>query len=439
MNWQTLCRASPASFACAISGSRLKYARHWRMIDKKLLGIINGKVTRLVINVPPQFGKSELVSKHFPAWYLGEYPDRKVILVSYEAEYAASWGMRARELFREYGPQVWGSRLSDLKATNDWWETTAGGYMATAGAMGSITGKGAHLLIIDDPHKNASEAHSKTIRDKIWDNFTSTFLTRLQPKSAVILIQTRWHEDDLTGKLLRLEGDKWDKVILPALDDKEESLFPDRFSAEELMSRRKTMGSYMFDALYQQSPRPREGGMFKSAWLKYYQRLPEKFDRVIQSWDLTFGDTGESYVVGMVLGRSGADTYLIDMARDKWAFPEQVRQIRLMTAKHPYATAKLIEKKANGQATIDTLRSEIPGIIAINPTESKEARASAISYIVEAGNFFIPEFASYKDVLTEELLSFPNGTTDDMVDTISQGLNELYNGAEVTFEKVEWI
>jgi predicted phage terminase large subunit-like protein len=427
LNWQTLARVSPASLACVLSGGKLQYAEHWRKIDHALMRVARGDCRRLIINLPPQFGKSELISKHFPAWYLGEYPDRKIILVSYESMYASLWGMKAREIYREYSPHIFGSRLNDLKATTDWWFTSRDGYMATAGALGSITGKGAHVLIIDDPHKNASEAHSQLIREKVWDNYCSTFLTRLQPNGSVILIQTRWHEDDLTGRLLAREGDKWEKIILPALNDNGESLFPERFTSEEINERRETMGAYMFEALYQQRPTPRDGGMFKQKWWKFYSRLPERFDRVIQTWDLTFSGSGGSFVVGLVLGKVGSNCYVIDMDRDKYDFPEQVRRITQLSERYPLSTSKYIERKANGQAMIDTIKSRIHGIIPVDPKESKEARASAISYLIEAGNVFLPEHAPWKQDFIDEFNSFPNGPNDDIVDTLSQGLNQLYN------------
>ena len=439
MNWQTQARVSPASFACVTSGLKLQYAKHWRLMDQALLKIANGTIRKLIINIPPQFGKSELVSRHFPAWYLGEYPDRKIILTSYEATYAALWGMKARELYRSWGKHIWGRNLDPAKSTTDWWFTDKQGYMTTAGALGAVTGKGAHVLIIDDPHKNAAEAHSKTMREKIWDNYTSTLLTRLQPEGSIILVQTRWHEDDLTGRLIKREGDQWEKIVLPALDDKEESLFPNRYSAEELKSRRATMGSYMFGALYQQSPTPAEGGMFKKSWIRYYERLPESFDIIIQTWDLTFGDTGDSFVVGLVLGKVGSETYVLDMKRDKWAFPQQIKQIKQTSNQYPNSGKKLIEKKANGQATIDTLKGEISGIVPVTPTESKDARASAVSYVVEAGNVLFPKNASWTETAVDELTSFPNGQTDDIVDALTQGLSDLYVKPSTSFGTLDWI
>lgn len=432
-----MARVSPAAFACVASGGKLKYAKHWRQIDKSLMKIFNGETKRLIINIPPQFGKSELVSKHFPAWYLGENPTGKIILTSYESNFAASWGIKARELYRQYAPQVWGTDLSSTLTRADWWGTSFDGYMATGGVQAAITGKGANILIVDDPHKNASEAHSKLMRDKIWDNYMSTLLTRLQPDGSVILIQTRWHADDLTGRLLEHEGDKWDKIVLPAIDDNGESLFPERYTVEELDGRRKTMGDYMFNALYQQRPAPKDGGMFKRQWVQYYDVLPRQFDRVIQSWDLTFGDTGDSYVVGLILGKFGASTYIIDMYRGKWAFPRQVQMIRAASEKYPQATRKLIELKANGAATIATLRSEMPGIIPIVPKESKEARASAVSYIVEAGNLYIPSYGEAKAVAENELLTFPNGSTDDFVDSLTQGLNYLYTKSNIESAQID--
>ncbi len=439
--WMNMCHVSPAMFACTISGGRLKYGKHWKIIDNALMRIATGKLRKLIVNIPPQFGKSELISKHFTAWFLAKFPQKKIILVSYESEYAASWGMKARTVFSEYALPVFGCQLGSMQA-RDWWDTTEGGYMATGGALSSVTGKGADVLIIDDPHKNSSEAHSRKIRTKIWDNYLSTYLTRVQPNGAQIIIQTRWHEDDLTGRLLKEEGDNWEKIVLPALNhDETESLFPERYSVAELLERKKTMGSYVFSALYQQSPTPKDGGVFKKKWFKYWTRLPDKFDRIIISWDLSEGtdneDSGNSYQVGVVLGKIKADTYLIDMLRGRWNFPEQVQKIRELASKHKHQGV-LIEKKSTGKAACDILSKEIPGIIKIIPTESKEARASAISYIIEAGNFYLPEnISAIRTPVEDEMIAFPNAENDDIVDTISQGLNNLYNKQRVVSGRIE--
>lgn len=441
-NWINLCHVSPAIFACTISGYKLKYGKHWRKIDAALMRIVTGKCKKLIINIPPQFGKSELISKHFTAWFMGKFPQKKIILVSYESDYAASWGMRAKTIFSEYSRHVFGTGLGSMQA-RDWWDTEQGGYMATGGALASVTGKGADVLIIDDPHKNSSEAHSKKMRTKIWDNYLSTYLTRLQPNAAQIIIQTRWHEDDLTGRLLKQEGDEWEKIVMPALNhDYTESLFPERYSVDELLAKKKTMGEYVFNALYQQSPTPKEGGIFKRKWFKFYQRLPDKFDRIIISWDLSEGtedeESGNAYQVGMVFGRIGVDTYLIDMLRFRGDFPEQVRRIKALALKHKNHKGILIEKKSTGKAAIDMIKKEVYGIIPIMPTESKEARASAISYIIEAGNLYLPEYTKtddgelIKDLVIDEMTAFPNSEYADIVDTASQGLNYLYNQQHVT-------
>jgi predicted phage terminase large subunit-like protein len=430
IDWITLCHVSPAIFACTISGGRLKYGKHWKLIDKALMRVATGKCRNLIINVPPQFGKSELVSKHFTAWYLSKFPQKKIILVSYESDYAASWGYKSRDVFAQYAGTAFNTGLGVMQA-RDWWETSEGGYMATGGALASVTGKGADLLIIDDPHKNSNEAHSRKIREKLWDNYLSTYLTRLQPNGSQIIIQTRWHEDDLTGRLLKTEPEKWEKIVLPALnEDCSESLFPERYSVKELLEKKKTMGEYVFNALYQQTPTPKEGGIFKGAWFKYWTRHPNQYDRIIISWDLSEGSEGEgsSYQVGCVLGKTGPNTYLIDMVRGKWDFPTQVKQIRALAQKHPRHTAILIEKKSTGKAACDMLSSEIPRIIKIMPTESKEARASAVSYLVESGNFYLPENdMAIKSAVYTEMTQFPNSDNDDIVDTISQGLNYIYN------------
>lgn len=430
MNWQTACRVSPGMFACVTSGGKLKYVDHWKRLDRALLRVVKGRLKRLIIVMPPRWGKSELVSKTLPAWYLGENPTHNVILASYETSFAESWGYKARSIFKEYSFDVWEVEIDKEFMSRGWWLTQKGGGMACSGIQAGITGKGAHLFIVDDSVKNAKQARSKLVRDNIFDEYRATTMTRLEPDGAMILMHTRWHEDDLIGRVIaqaKEDGEEWEVIKIPALDENGDSTFPERWPTERLLQIKMTLGNYFWSALYQGEPTPADGGMFKKEWIRYYDTMPEKFDKIIQSWDLTFGDTGSSYVVGLILGRYKADTYLIDMYRGKWDFPMQTKTIKLAYVKYPNAHRILIERKANGQATIDTLKGIVPGIIPINPTESKEARASAVSYLVESGNFLIPSYRQdIKDTIDEDLIPFPNGVVDDFTDALSQGLSDLY-------------
>lgn len=410
------------------------------LLNRKLVDVATGRTKRLMVFMPPRHGKSELVSRYFPAWYLGLFPDKRIILASYEADFAATWGRKARNLLEEFGPSLFGVRVSaESSAASRWDLENREGGMVTAGVRGPITGKGANVAIIDDPVKNDQEAMSETYRDAAWDWYRATFSTRIQEEGAIILVMTRWHEDDLAGRLLREQesgGDSWEIVNLPALaEDNDplgrapgEALCPALFTRATLERTKIRVGSYWWNALYQQRPSPDEGGVFKRSWWRFYRQLPSHLDEVIQSWDMAFKETASgSYVVGQVWGRKSADKYLMDQVRAHMDFPTTLQAVRTLSAKWPQARAKLVEDKANGPAVIATLKREIPGLIAEEPQGGKEARAAAVSPDVEAGNVYLPDpsIAPWVHDFIEECVAFPKGAHDDQVDAMSQALLRL--------------
>lgn len=255
------------------------------LLNDKLWQVATGRIRRLVISMPPRHGKSSLASHYFPAWYLGNWPQRRVLLASYEATFAAHWGRKARDTLLDVGESLFGVRVLSGQATVKSWSVglcgrgprNALGGMQTAGAGGPITGKGADLLLIDDPIKNDADARSPRLRQKIWDWYQATAYTRLEPHGAVVLIMTRWHRDDLAGKVLEAAatgGEHWDSLVLPAFASQNdplgrspgEVLWPERYDATRLDEIRETIGPHHFASLYQQDPRP-EGG---SEWPESY-------------------------------------------------------------------------------------------------------------------------------------------------------------------------
>jgi predicted phage terminase large subunit-like protein len=260
---------SPGSFAQIASEERWTPARHLAYLDAAITESIEqaarGELEGLVVSMPPQHGKSELCSRYLPAWYLGCHPDRRVILTSYEADFAAGWGRKARDLLEHWG-HLFGVRVHRRSgAANRWDLDGRDGGMTAAGVGGPITGKGAHLLIIDDPIKNDEEARSSTFREKQWDWWQSVATTRLRPGALIIVIQTRWHRDDLTGRILKQAeetGHKWRVVKFPALAEEHdvlgrepgEALWPEVFTQQRLESVRATHTNYYWQALYQQNP-----------------------------------------------------------------------------------------------------------------------------------------------------------------------------------------
>jgi predicted phage terminase large subunit-like protein len=391
---------------------------------------------RVIINASPRHGKSEGSSHWLPTWYLDSYPDKREVLASHGDDFAGKWGLKVRDHFIDkYGP-TWTRVKADKRRADDW-ETTDGGGMRSVGVGGSVTGRGADLLIIEDPHKDLAEAMSPTIRKKTIDWFNGTLYPRLEPSGSIVVVMTRWHESDLSGYLIGEHSDKWVHINLPAFAEdndplgrkRGEALCPERFDIEALQKIKEAMGSQLFIGLYQQRPAPLEGALVKRDWFKYYTERPARFDKVIQSWDMSFKETkAGSFVVGQVWGRVGASFYLLEQVRGRWSFTETQRQMILLSQRWPEAKEKLVEDAANGPAIISSLGGTLPGIIPIAAQGSKSARLAAVSGMLEAGNVYLPQKSDWVGDFVEEVCTFPYGAHDDQCDTMSQALSRLYKG-----------
>lgn len=275
---------SPAHLALGVNRG-FRVPPHIELLDRAIVETVNSG-GRLLVTMPPRHGKSEMASRYTPAWYLGRYPNRRIILASYEADYAASWGRKARDLLEEHGLKMFGVHVrQDSHAANRWDLADHNGGMTTAGVGGAITGRGADLLIIDDPVKSVEEAESETYRARTWDWWRGVALTRLEPGGSVILVMTRWHEDDLAGRILQEDSANWRVLSLPAIasDDLDdpldrepgEPLWPERYDADALARRRQEMGARLFEAEYQQQPAPATGLIFRREWFRYWRPLGE--------------------------------------------------------------------------------------------------------------------------------------------------------------------
>jgi len=361
-----------------------------------------------------------------------------VIITSYGATLAADWGRRVRDTFLL--DETWTNIRPDVRAANRWL-TPEGGGMVTAGAGGPITGRGGHLLIIDDPYENWQQAQSQLFRKSITDWFQSTLYTRAEPGATIILIQTRWHQDDLTGWLMDDHSDEWDLVSLPAIAEENDligrpvgaPLCAERYDLDALMRIKggpssAGIGSMVWSGMYQQRPSPAGGNIFRLGQMKFWTDAPETFDTVLQSWDMAFKDLKtSSFVVGQVWGRRGADCYLLDQVRERMDFVTTVSSLRNLSAKWPEARLKLVEDKANGPAVISALQSEVQGLVAVTPRGSKEARAHAVSPLFEAGNVHLPHHNVRQWVreYIDEMTNFPAARNDDQVDATTQALDRL--------------
>lgn len=421
---------------------RYRHGRHTRYISKVLEEIERkhaaGEPTYTIFELPPRHSKSMTITETFPSFFIGKDPERRVIEISYGDSLARKFGRANREKIERFGPSIFDIHMDPRNSSvTNWGIKAEPGGMISAGIGGAITGEGADLLIIDDPIKNRREADSETYRSFLWNEWQDTLQTRLQPGAAVIILMTRWHEDDLIGRLLQQDPRKWNRVRLPVLAEENDLLGREEgeplwgeygFDIDWAERTKKAVGSRSWNALYMQSPRPAEGSLFKRQWVRYYKAPPAQFDEIIQSWDLTFKDSKKSdFVVGQIWGRLEGMYYLLDQVRGQMDFTSTLQAIRSLSYKWTRAHTKLVEDKANGPAVISTLKREIPGIIPVEPDGSKEARAAAVTPFFESGNVLLPDpsIAPWVNDYVEELMSFPNGKHDDQVDSTTQALNRF--------------
>lgn len=264
---------TPGGFARVASGGKWHLPRHLQLLNRYLSELAARRIKRLIVQEPPRHGKSEFCSKYFPAWYTGTFPHHRTALCSYEANFAAEWGGKSRELLERWG-SLFKTRVKQNSRASDNWATDAGGGMVTTGIGGPLTGRGCNCLIIDDPIKNAEESLSPTIRDRHWDWWQSTASTRLEPDGVVLVLMTRWNDDDLVGRIMAAEPGVWTVLSLPAIAGENdalgrqpgEALWPERWPIEALEAKRRALDPFWWNALYQQVP----GNHARSEWPKEY-------------------------------------------------------------------------------------------------------------------------------------------------------------------------
>jgi len=428
---------------------------HHEVMIEILQSLAHTTDRRIMIFMPPRFGKSELVSRRFPAWILGRKPDTRIMGCSYSASLATRFSSDVQRIMEDekYHTVFPDSMIPNAdfskghpnnnkyKRTNSFFEVIDNrGYLLSVGVGGSITGLGADLFVIDDPVKNEEESNSEVYQEKVIGWYNSTAYTRLEKGANMIICQTRWHKQDLSGKLIEemeYGGDTWEIINLPALaiekkdlrDPRKtgEPLWPNKFNLDRMEKIKKQVGSRVWSALYQQNPVIEGGNIIKEAWFQYYTTLPFDVNNwrdcyIVQSWDLTFKDTGKSWVVGVTIAKKNADFYLLDMYRRKADFPETKKAVKAMADRYPMCKAVLIEEKANGSAILAELKKTVSHMIPVQATVSKDERLHAVAPVFEAGNFYLPLNHPMNKEIVEEMISFPNGGTDDIVDAISQAI-----------------
>jgi predicted phage terminase large subunit-like protein len=414
--------AYPHTYAERVSEGLWVAYPHLRIVSLKIVQLIDAGGGTLLVSMPPRHGKSELISRWTPEWFLRNYATKRVLLLSYAAEMAEGWSRRARNGFAEHGGQ-----LADDKRADNWWFTAQGGDMSAAGLGGPITGKGGHLIIIDDPVKNAEEADSETIRQKHRDAFDQDVFTRREKGCVLIVLMTRWREDDLYAYVKERIPDAVE-ITMPLECESHadplgrkpgDLLCPDRVDAKMAREIKEVLTSRAWIALYQQRPTAAEGAEIKRSWWRYYDELPitwQEFEYRLSSWDATFTDASTSdWVVGQVWGVFGGQRYLLDQVRERMTFVETCAAI-----------AKTHELAANGQAIVNSLQVAIPSVYGVKVgNNGKVARVRAVSPQIHAGNVLLPKHAKFSDELVEESAAFPLGKHDDCVDALSQALSEL--------------
>ena len=399
----------------------------------------------LVLETPPQHGKSVTVTEALPSWYLGRFPGKRVILASYNDDTAERFARRNKEKLRDFGGRLFGVRLGGglvSRAREFELEGPDGtrAQLLSRGIRAGITGNPADLMIVDDPIKNRMEADSPTFRAQIWGEWLNSMKSRLSAGAKVIVIMTPWHEDDMAARLLQTEEHvRLIRLPVEAGEDDPlgrapgESLCPELGKDGKWLQQFKAAylgdpegGARAWSALYMCSPRVEGGNIVKREWWKRYDpRKVTRFATQVISVDASFkGTETNDFVAIEVWGKLGTDYYLRYCMNAHMDFPQTLQAIRTVRRLYPEAGAVLIEDKANGSAIIQTLQKEM-FCIGINPLGGKEARVHAVSPAVESGHVYIPEGEPWAEAFIDQFTAFPAGKNDDMVDAASQALTHL--------------
>jgi predicted phage terminase large subunit-like protein len=418
-------------------------------LDAFLDLVEKGQRPVLILSAPPQHGKSEIVSRNLPAYVFGRWPDWTMAGCSYASDLAEDMGrdvqrvMHTEEYIALFPLSSLTQKMPGVRATLNAKKFEIPGKKGSyrgVGIGGPLTGRKVNIGLIDDPIKNAQEALSKVTKDGVENWHKSTFSTRLAAQSGQIIMATRWAQDDLIGRVI--ETNPSVRVLnFPAIAEENdplgrapgEPLVAALHPIEQLIDFKRDLGEYFFYAMYQGNPRPIGGNIFTTDGVRYYRKheLPRTFDKVIASWDCTFKDTdGTDYVVGQVWGKKGANSFLLAQTRARMSFTKTQTEIKQLHADYPDARRILVEDKANGPAVIDTLKVTVPGLIAVEPDGSKEARAHAVTAYWEAGNVWLPhkDEAPWIVGFVDEVTTFPAAAHDDQVDAMTQALRDLYPG-----------
>jgi len=422
--------------------------RHHAVMAKKFEEIAKGKLKRLIINMPPRHTKSEFASFLLPAWFLGKFPDKKIIQTSHTAELAVGFGRKVRNLvdsdaYTKVFPNV--ALRHDSKAAGRWSTNKSGEYFAI-GIGGAVTGKGADLLIIDDPHSEQEAALAESnpeIYDKTYEWFTSGPRQRLQPGGAIIIVATRWSKRDLTGQVLKAsaqrEGDDWEVIEFPAILNSGKALWPEFWPIEELEALRNELPNSKWQAQYQQNPTSESAAIVKREWWKVWEHDDPPFcEFTLMSWDTAFESNNRADYSACTLwgifqqpdenGVAQTNIILLNAFRDRMEFP-QLKKRAIEEYRDWSPDSVIIEKKAAGAPLIYEMRAMGIPVQEFTPVRGNDkiTRLNAISDIFASGRVWAPNRRWAEEVI-DEVASFPGGEHDDYVDTVSLALMRFRKG-----------
>tara|TARA_R100000654_G_scaffold34122_1_gene59553 strand:+ start:1869 stop:3377 length:1509 start_codon:yes stop_codon:yes gene_type:complete len=433
--------------------------RHHKIMADAFERVANGELKRLIINMPPRHTKSEFASYLFPAWFLGRYPEKKIIQTAHTAELAVGFGRKVRNLisqddFQAVFPGI--ELSSDSKAAGRWNTNKRGDYFAI-GVGGAVTGKGADVLIIDDPHSEqeaALGAYNPEVYDKVYEWYTSGPRQRLQPGGAIIIVMTRWSTRDLTGKIIKSvtqkEGvDDWEVIELPAIMPSGDPLWPEFWPMDQLESLRAELPVAKWSAQYQQDPTSEEGALIKREWWREWEKdSPPPCEAIIQSWDTAFlktqrADYSACTTWGVFYwpdddGKSQPNLILLDAYKEKLEFPDLKRAAYDKYWEYE-PDQMIVEAKAAGSPLIFELRAMGIPVTEFTPSrgQDKIARVNAVSDLFASGVIWCPP-TRWADEVIEECAAFPTGDHDDLVDSTTQALLRFRQGGWIRSSMDEW-
>ena len=440
-------------FAQAMDSNFL-VGEHHKIIARTIEKIASGELKRVIINIAPRHGKSHIMSYLFPAWFMGKFPDKKIIMASHTADLAVDFGRKVRNLvadkeYQKIFPDV--NLQADSKASGRWGTNHGGEYYA-CGVGGALAGRGAHLCIIDDPHsEQEAKTGNPTVFDSAYEWYQSGPRQRLMPGGAICLIMTRWGKRDLTGRILdnmlKNEGsDQWEIIELPMELPSGEPLWPEFWTKKDIELLKNTLDNRYWQAQYQQQPTSEGAAIIKRDWWREWEHeYPPDCDFIIQSWDTAFeknnrADYSACTTWGVFYqpdsnGVNQANIILLDAFKDRMEFPELKKKAYEMYKEYQPDTL-LIEKKASGAPLLYELRAMGIIVSEVNPTKDKITRLNGVADLFSSGMVWAPSNRWAEHVI-EEVAEFPVGEHDDYVDSMTQALDRFRRGGFIRLSSDE--